>query len=144
MGGGDFRGPCYHLTWSQWGQRDVPVQSLCPSRAYSFPLDHAPGRGAREFSAHVAPACLRARHWPLLQAHSPSDMHLYIQGCPRNSCLPGMLGDLVCRQQKLSYMGMRDQDRARGGMRREGWAREPALPSHHVLAQNSRSLRGLQ
>lgn len=41
-----------------------------------------------------------------------------------------------CRQHP-PYRDMRDQDRAWEG-KREGWAREPALPSHHALAQNPR------
>lgn len=35
-------------------------------------------------------------------------------------------------------MGVSDQDRARGGMRREGQAREPALHSHHALRESER------
>lgn len=64
-------------------------------------------------------------------------------GVSKERPFSGNAGWLIV-QAAETFMGMSDQDRARGGMRREGQAREPALHSHHALAWNSGSPRGLQ
>ena len=87
------------------------------------PPDHAAG-GEQWKSLPKGPqACLQVLRWMLLQAHSwrqaaPSGTHSYTQGCPRSSCFLGMWVAWMCRLQCLpSYVGTRDQDRARDGMR---------------------------
>lgn len=108
------------LDLESMGQEDEPFQSPCP------PLQTtAPGRSKEIL-------CLQVPHWLLLQA-TPSGTHSFTQRCPRSGCFLGTWMAWKCWLECLpSYVGRKDQARARDGKRREVWARE--------LAQNPMSL----
>lgn len=109
-----------------------------------FRLEHVPGGGTTEFSAQGAPglppsSTLATSPGP--SQTTPSGMHPKVS---KEQLFAELWTDMQA-EYPPSYVGLRGQDRARDGKRRDGWPGSqlsPALPPP-ALAQIPRGLRNV-